>query len=412
MDTLVERPYAIDLSRLMKFDPRSLTWLPCLMIIAVVIRTTIDISVLEWQVVSYIALFFSMLSFFIMAFLYLREGVMSRYVLVCVLFETLMLMSTIIGFNDIKNCFYDGCAVIFFVMACEYYSGRMNLIVISLAVSFSLCVYLNAMHMMLHPELWFAADTTVNGYLLGTNYNQMGCRLLCAVAISILCLKYSKWWWLNVIPVVLVSLVTLFIVGSMTSITGILLFLLFCIIPSKRLIKVGVLALLASVILFQIFVCFQGKGIENNEVAIYFVEDILGKDITFTNRTYLWDAASKVVSESPIYGYGLVDRDWYFSHMSSLAKGPHNFIWAILIYGGVLLLAVFTYLCLISISILFKTTDRYTFFLYAAAAVLFMMMLMENYPYIFIITLLSLAYFSHVSIHNINKDKYEDTRDL
>lgn len=396
MDTLVERPYAIDLSRLMKFNPRSLTWLPCLMIIAVVIRITINISVLEWQAVSYVALFFSMLSFFIMAYLYLREGVMSHYVMACVLFVTLMLMSTIIGGNDIKNCFYDGCSYIFVVMVCEYYSGRLNLIVASFAISFSLCAYLNAAHMMLHPELWFANDTVVNGYLLGANYNQMGCRLLCAVAASVLCLKYNKWWWVNVVPIVLVSLATLFIVGSMTSITGILLFLLFCIIPSKRLIKIGVLALLAGVILFQIFVCFQGKGIEQNELAIFFVEDILGKDITFTNRTYLWDAASKVFVESPIYGYGYVGGDWYLSHLSSLAKGPHNFIWLILIYGGVLLLMLFSYMCYIVIPKLVFVNDKYILLVYASVAILFMMMTMEAYSPVFIITLMSIAYYAAI----------------
>lgn len=395
MDTLVERPYAIDLSRLMKFDPRSLTWLPCLMIIAVVIRTTIDISVLEWQVVSYVALFFSMLSFFIMAFVYLRQGILSRLVLATVVFQTLMLMSSIIEGSDIKNCFYDGCSVIFIVMTCEYYSNRFKLIVVSFAVAFSICAYLNIFHMLLHPDLWIVTDMKSNqGYLLGGNYNGMGCRLLCAVTTSVVCLKYSRWWWLNVILVVLVSLVPLMLVQSMTSISGIILFLLFCLIPSKKIMKAGMIVLMVSIVFFQVFVCFQGKGIEQNAIAVYLVEDILGKDITFTNRTMLWDAASRVFADSPIYGYGLVDRDWYFSHMSSYAKGPHNFIWSILIYGGILLLATFIYICYIVISELFHTSNRYTLIICSAAVSMFLMMLMEAYPPFFIVCLLSLAYYS------------------
>ena len=395
MDTLVERPYAIDLSRLMKFNPRSLTWLPCLMIIAVVIRTTIDITILEWQLMSYLVLGLSMLSFFIMSYIYLREGVMSRFVFACVLFESLVIMSSIIGYTDIKNSFYDGCAVIFTAMICEYYSDRFKILVIAFAIGFSLCVYLNLFHMALHPDLWIISDMKSNqGYLLGNNYNSMGCRLLCAVCTSILCLKYSKWWWLNVIPVTLVSLATLFIVSSMTSITGIILFLLFCFIPSNKMIKVGILALLTSVILFQIFVCFQGKGIEQNALAVYFIEDVLGKDITFTQRTFLWDAASKVFVESPIYGYGLVDADWYYSNMSTHAKGPHNFIWSILIYGGILLLTVFKYISYLCFSRLFGFVRRNTLLIYASASVLFLMMTMEAYKPIFILTLMSLAYYA------------------
>lgn len=395
MDTQVERTYAIDLSGLMKVNLRELTWLPSLMIVAVVVRSTIDINVLEWSVASYIAMGLSMLSFFTMAFFYLRQEVMSRYVFACVLFQTLLLASSIINGTDSKNCFYDGCVIIFVVMVCDYYRDRPQMIVVSFAMAFSLCVYLNVLHMIIHPDLWIVSEMKEDsGYLLGSNYNQMGCRLLCAVATSILCLKYSKWWWLNVLPIVLISTATLFIVSSMTSLTGLLLFLLFCLLPSNKLMKIGILALLAFVLFFQIFVCFQGKGIENNSIAIYFVEDVLGKDITFTNRTMLWDAASRVFADSPIYGYGYVDRDWYFSHMSSYAKGPHNYIWAMLIYGGILLLAVFTYLSCMVVSKIIGVADKYTLFIYASVAILFLMMTMEVYPPVFIIILLSLAYYN------------------
>ena len=95
------------------------------------------------------------------------------------------------------------------------------------------------------------------------------------------------------------------------------------------MLKVGIVSLLGFVFIFQVLVCFQGKGIEQNPLAVYFVEDILGKDITFTGRIYMWDAAAKVFAESPLYGYGSVDKDWYYwksliSH--SLDKGQDSFI--------------------------------------------------------------------------------------
>jgi O-antigen ligase len=154
------------------------------------------------------------------------------------------------------------------------------------------------------------------------------------------------------------------------------------------------MTLIAAIIFFQIFVCFQGKGIEHNSLAVWFVEDVLGKDITFTNRTYMWDAASKVFANSPIYGYGFVGADWYYSHMSSFAKGPHNFIWGILIYGGIILLALFTYICYMVFIKLPATNDRSVLLIYAAATAMFMMMIMEVYPPPFIITLLSLAFYA------------------
>lgn len=395
METQREEEKLIDLGKLLRIDTGNQTLLPCLMILAVVVNKGASFTAVGWNVISYLVFALVIPSFVFMSYFYIRKGTMSRLVLMVVVFVTLWMASTIINGNDVKMCFYDGCSLIFIAMACDYYKDRFHMLIVAFAISFSFCTYLNFLHLLSHPELWIIDDLKTNqGYLLGGNYNGMGCRLLCAVCISMACLKFGKWWLLNVIPVTLVSIVTLAIVSSMTSLTGILLFLAFCLVPSRRLMKVGIVSLLGFVIAFQVLVCFQGKGIEQNPLAVYFVEDILGKDITFTGRTYMWDAAAKVFADSPFYGYGFVNSDWYYSHMSTFAMGTHNYIWAVLVAGGVLLLVVLTYICFMSFSKLFATTDRFILLLYAAAAVLFLMMLMENYPHLLLFTLLELAYFA------------------
>ena len=302
----------IDLGKLLRIDPRHQTLLPCLMILAVVVNKGASFTAVGWNVTSYLVFALVIPSFAFMSFLYLRRGIMSRLVFIIVVFSSLWLTSTIINGNEVKMCFYDGISLVFIAMACDYYKNRFHMLIAAFAIAFSVCTYLNFLHLLAHPELWFIDDLKTNhGYLLGGNYNGMGCRLLCAVCISMACLKFSKWWLLNVIPVTLVSIATLVIVGSMTSLTGILLFLAFCFIPSRKLMKVGILSLLGFVFVFQVLVCFQGKGIEQNSLAVYFVEDVLGKDITFTGRTYMWDAAAKVFVNSPLYGYGHVGSDWY-----------------------------------------------------------------------------------------------------
>lgn len=398
MDVRLTQLPVIDVGKMLRIDLSKGVIVPFLMVFSVVVNMSIDITILEMPLLSYLVLAVALLSFVVMAVFYVRAGTISQYVGIIILFELLLFTSTVINGTDVKNCFYQGCMVIFIAMAVDYFKDRFYFLIAAFALAFSFCTYLNFFHMMTHPELWIVDDLKSNqGYILGGNYNGMGCRLLCAVAISVVCVRYSKWWLLNAIPVTLVSIVTLAIVKSTTSMAGILLFLLFCFIPSRQLAKIGIIALIATVMVFQIFVCFQGKGIENNAMAVWLVEDVLGKDITFTNRTYLWDAASKVFVESPIYGYGLVDRDWYFSHMSSIAKGPHNFIWAILIYGGILLLTVFTCICYMVFVRLPGINDKRALLMYAVSAVMFMMMTMEAYPPPFILTLLSLAFFAPVT---------------
>lgn len=395
MNARLTKLLTIDVNHLLKMNLNKWVIIPFLMIFLVVVNMSIDINILEMQTLSYIVLALSLLSFVVLSVFYFRTGTVSRYVAVIILFQLLLFTSTVINGTDVKNSFYTGCSLIFIAIASDYFKDRFHFLVCAFALSFSFCAYLNFFHLLTHPDLWIVDDSkATQGYILGSNYNQMGCRLLCAVGTSIVCLRCSKWWILNVIPVTLVSIVTLAIVRSMTSLTGIFLFLLFCLIPSRKLLKTGIVALMAAVVFFQIFVCFQGKGIENNSLAVWFVEDVLGKDITFTYRTYLWDAASKVFVNSPIYGYGLVSGDWYYSHMSSFAKGPHNFIWGILIYGGILLLALFTYISYMVFIKLPATNDRSVLLIYAISAVMFTMMVMEVYPIPFIITLLTLAFFA------------------
>lgn len=395
MNARLAQLLTINLDHLLKMDLSKWTLVPMLMIFFVVVNMCIDFTVLEIQMLSYMVLGLALLSFAAILVFYLKSGTISLYVAVIILFQLMMFTSTVINGTDIKECFYQGCTIIFIAIASDYYKERFHFLIYAFALSFSICTYLNFFYMMAHPDLWIVDDLkSTQGYILGGNYNQMGCRLLCAVATSMMCLRYSKWWIINVIPVTLISIVTLAIVQSMTSFMGILLFLLFCFIPSRKLLKTGIITLIATVIFFQVFVCFQGKGIENNSLAVWLIEDMLGKDITFTHRTHLWDAASRVFVDSPIYGYGLVNADWYYSHMSSFAKGPHNFIWGILIYGGIILLALFTYMCYMVFIKLPATNDRSILLIYAVAAVMFLMMLMEVYPPPFIITLLTLAFFA------------------
>ncbi len=395
MNARLTQLLTINVSNLLKMDMSKWTIIPFLMILSVVVNMCISINLLEMQTLSYLMLALTLLSFAIMSVFYFRKGIISRYVAVIMLFQFLLFTSTVINGTGVKESVYQSCSVIFIAMASDYFKERFNFLICALALSFSLCAYLNFYHLMTHPDLWIIDDLKSNqGYILGGNYNGMGCRLLCAVGISMICLRYSKWWILNAIPVALVSVASLAIVKSMTSLTGILLFLFFCIIPSSKLLKMGIITLISIVIFFQIFVCFQGKGIEQNSLAVWLVEDVLGKDITFTYRTYMWDAASKVFANSPIYGYGLVEADWYYSNMSSFAKGPHNFIWGILIYGGITLLSVFTYICYMVFIKLPATNERSVILIYAIAVTMFTMMTMEVYPPPFILTLLTLAFFA------------------
>ena len=156
----------------------------------------------------------------------------------------------------------------------------------------------------------------------------------------------------------------------------------------------GIYCLFVVFILFQLFVVFNGRGLENNDIARYIVVDVLHKDLTFTYRTYMWEAGINLFLKSPIWGWGYPDGNWYRANMESLAIGPHNFLLSILINGGVLLFFLYVYIC----SVVFKAIKHYMndhilqILLFSVLSLWFMS-LMEMYPYTFMFYALALLYY-------------------
>lgn len=357
--------------------------IPFLMIFVNIICMTISLPDMGMQIISYGVQGGDFLSIIFLSVLCLKDKEITRYGLLYIIFFFFLIGLSIVYLQDVKTCTYTMINILINLLIFRYYRNRLKFIICCYAIALSFCVYINFIHLITHPTLWMVEDEKTNaGYLLGNNYNQMGCRLLIALITSALSVKYSKLWGINFIAIAITSIASLLCVHSMTALSMIVVFLIFCVIPSNQLRKLATISLFTIYILFQTVVVFSGKGIENNELAVYIVEDVLKKDITFTRRTYLWDSALKTIAQSPVWGWGFVDIKWYKSFMSSQAAGPHNFILSVLINGGILLLSV-------GIGIAYKSYDSIRHYakerrcqqLIFATICLYFMALMEMYPY-------------------------------
>lgn len=362
------------------------------MLTALLLFVSISFNVFDFmQTISYLVWAACCLSFGIMLIFFTRKPVISYFDLTIAAYMLLLITFTILNGTDVKSAIYKSIEVFLLLMIVNY-KHNIRLIAKTCATVLSCCAYTNLAIMIIFPNWMFAAKDTFDSHLLGGNYNQIGSRLITAIILSIICTKISKKWIINTVLLIIVSIVTLALVGSMTSLSCILLFSIFCLIPSIKLQKVGVVAFFLFFILFQCTVVFSGEGLHNNPYAVYIIEDVLQKDITFTNRTELWDAAGKMFVESPLIGYGFVDSDWYVSNMNSFAIGPHNFIYSVLINGGLTLLCVLIIMCLTALRNILRNYDKIAVILLMGIATLFFMMTMEVYPFFFLFTLLYFTY--------------------
>lgn len=378
----------------MQINLKGLYFVPIIMTIIFTMHISISFFAIEKQTASYISLAMLLLAFSLAFVLIIREKNISQF---CFIIMVLMALIEVISLSAgvaWKDWIYYICDMMLLLFLFHYYRDTPETIIIGATIGFSLCVYMQLLQCITHPEMWMIdSEKEARGYLLGGNYNSIGCRLLCALITNIIALKISKWWWINLVLLTLTCITIPAMVHSMTSLTCILFFLLLCLIPNKKLQRFSIFLTIIGAILFEIFVCFQGKGFENNDLARWFLVEVLGKDLTFTNRTTLWDAALRVIAESPIWGYGNVNEEWFFSKMSSAAVGPHNFILGLLINGGIIALVLYVWL---AIKVIFKVNvykDRYSNAILASIATLFVMMLMEYYPVHFPLYLFTLAYY-------------------
>ena len=378
----------------MQINLKQLKLLPFVACVLLILRTAVSFNVFAFLLpVSYAVWGGCILCFFCMLFLCSREMQITKLELSVLIYFLLLCVITLLNGTDMKGAVYNTIEVLLLLMLFNYYRHRLPFLIKTLAFIYSVVLYINLAMMIIFPTWMFHAKDVNDSFLLGGNYNAMGCRMICGIVTSVLCVKFSRLWLINTIALFIVSLLTLLLVGSMTSLSNIVIFTFLCLIPSLRLKKLALLSFFVFYLLFQFIVVFSGEGIQHNETAVYIIEEILHKDITFTNRTYLWDAAGKLFASSPLIGYGCVDNDWYLINLSSMAIGPHNFILAVLINGGLLLISAFLYICVVVIRRVLPYFDNMACLLLMGIVTLLFMMTMEVYPTFFIIYLLTLVYF-------------------
>ena len=135
---------------------------------------------------------------------------------------------------------------------------------------------------------------------------------------------------------------------------------------------------------------------------MYFIEDILGKNLTFTHRTLVWENAIELIKKSPLLGYGLQSPDWFKYNLIYLT--PHNMILLILIYGGFALLLSFIF---IMISVIRKSKGykgAYVNLLHFVLVDCLLMFSTETYQLVLIFLLFiylgEIKLLNNVAVHN------------
>ncbi len=107
------------------------------------------------------------------------------------------------------------------------------------------------------------------------------------------------------VSTVLVSVLSLFSLILAESTTSVVLCLLILGLNFWQIFFKNTILDLKKIIIIFLFVSITVVLARNFMFVSYFVTTILGKDLTFTSRIYIWDAAVKGILKSPLWGTGI-----------------------------------------------------------------------------------------------------------
>lgn len=290
------------------------------------------------------------------------------------------------------------------LMLFHLHKENITPLLIAGSITLSVGVYANCYLLLENPMGVYNMDGD-NFYLLGTNYNQIGTKIIFAFILSAILLSKSKLMIINVVALGFFGLSSLLIVGSMTSVVTFSM-LLFVFLNSwmTRLNNYIFKASICFIIIFQVFVVFLGSQIETLQVEAFI--DILGKDMTFTGRTRLWARSAWYFWDSPIWGHGFITpRDYSLtSFFYGDHRNCHNLIYNIMHKGGLLLLFIFIQLLRVGFAnIKDSLPTRQGFIVVMGAVVFFILTMFEVFDMFYVFLLVALMYYYPNIASVINK---------
>ena len=283
------------------------------------------------------------------------------------------------------------------LMLFHLHSNNLKSIVYTVSLVLSICVYINYSFLLIDPNGIPNLQTGEPFYFLGTNYNQIGIKVILAFIFSLIAITSNRLFFINLISLIFVGINSLLIVGSMTSLVCFILILFVYIFPlGKYLKKTVLIGLIGFFVFFQVFVVFGGETLKTSITDSFLL--LLGKDSTFTGRTRLWAASANMFFESPLWGYGYISANDYLAseHFRNKGISPHNYVYSILHKGGIFLFIVVSLLIkksYIAIKPYIRHGDKVAYIILISNIVLFVMMLFEVYETFFLFFLLSLMYY-------------------
>ena len=253
-----------------------------------------------------IFLLFQMINACIVCIIYLRKLKISKFMLLVIIYEFIIVTSTIINGAEIFSSIIEAIRLISVCFIVEYgLKSNTKAVVASLIIILLTLVSINFITILRYPDGMYINEisTMKNNWFLGND--NVHIRFFLPLIIISIIYNYitgqrSK---LIVIVSIIICTISIFIRFSATTVVGyallIIYLLLFRYIKNIKIINFKTYGIIYIISFFAI-VIFRIQ-----DMLSYIIVDTLGKSLTFTGRTYIWDNVIYYIKQKIFIGYGI-----------------------------------------------------------------------------------------------------------
>lgn len=266
-----------------------------------------------------------------------------------------------------------------------------------------LFVLINFATIILFPQGMYEFNTFTQNYFLGYRNNSI-MLFFPAIIFSIVrsLRKYNK-LTLSSFVITAVSFATVILAFSATSVIGMTVFILFLLLAliNKMPNFLNIITYLAINIAYFFGVII----LRLQEAFAFIIVDMLGRDLTFTGRTKIWDSALAAFAKSPVFGVGEIENQ--ASRDLIGATHAHNYYLDLLYKSGLPgFLIFFAILIICGVALYRNRKNGKIPFIVSGAICAFMIMLQSEayYNIYYFFSILTLAAFIPYALPKKDED--------
>lgn len=266
-----------------------------------------------------------------------------------------------------------------------------------------LFVLINFATILLFPQGMYEFNTFTQNYFLGYRNNSI-MLFFPAIIFSIVrsLRKYNK-LTLSSFVITAVSFATVILAFSATSVIGMTVFTLFLLLAliNKMPNFLNIITYLAINIAYFFGVII----LRLQEAFAFIIVDMLGRDLTFTGRTKIWDSALAAFAKSPVFGVGEIENQ--ASRDLIGATHAHNYYLDLLYKSGLPGFLIFFAILIICGMALYRNRKNGKIpFVVSGAICAFMIMLQSEayYNIYYFFSILTLAAFIPYALPKKDED--------